>query len=38
MLDQLMPIQLVYYIYEDQGEGEKELVTQGEYVTPEQGT
>lgn len=38
MLDQLMPIQLVYYIYEDQGEGEKELVTKGEYVTPEQGT
>jgi len=38
MLDQLMPIQLVYYIYEDQGEGEKELVTKGEYITPEQGT
>jgi len=38
MLDQLMPIQLVYYIYEDQGEGEKELVSEGEYITPEQGT
>lgn len=38
MLDQLMPIKLVYYIYEDQGEGEKELVSEGEYITPEQGT
>ena len=38
MLDQLMPIQLVYYIYEDQEDGEKELVSEGEYITPEQGT
>ncbi|MFO7944764.1 MAG: OsmC family protein [Anaerolineales bacterium] len=38
MLDQLMPIQLVFYIYEDQGDGEKELVSEGEYITPEQGT
>ncbi|MBS3752130.1 MAG: OsmC family protein [Anaerolineales bacterium] len=38
MLDQLMPIQLLYYIYEDQGDGKKELVSEGEYITPEQGT
>lgn len=31
MLDKLIPIQLKYYIYEDQGNGETELVAEGEY-------
>ncbi|MGM0374085.1 MAG: OsmC family protein, partial [Chloroflexota bacterium] len=31
MLDKLIPIQLKYYIYEEQEKGETELVAEGEY-------
>ncbi len=31
MLDEVMPIQLKYYIYEDQSDGGVELVAEGEY-------
>ncbi len=31
MLDKVMPIELLYEIYEDQGNGERRLVTKGEY-------
>lgn len=35
MFNQIFPIELKYYIYEDQGQGERTLVTEGEYTTPE---
>lgn len=35
MLDQVMPIALRYFIYEDRGQGEPQLVVQGEYQNPE---
>ena len=31
MFNQIMPIELKYHIYEDQGEGERELVKSGSY-------
>jgi putative redox protein len=34
MLGQVMPIELKYFIYEDQGENERVLVKSGEYTTP----
>ena len=36
MLGQIMPIELVYHIYEDQGDGKRALVKSGEYQLPEQ--
>jgi len=36
MFVQIMPIELKYHIYEDHGEGERELVTSGSYVPPVQ--
>ena len=36
MLGQIMPIELVYHIYEDQGDGRRALVKSGEYQLPEQ--
>jgi putative redox protein len=35
MLDQVMPIALQYFIYEDSEQGEPQLVIQGEYQKPE---
>ncbi|MBC8332998.1 MAG: OsmC family protein [Anaerolineae bacterium] len=35
MLAKVMPIALKYFIYEDQGDDEAQLVTEGEYVLPE---
>jgi putative redox protein len=35
MLDEVLPIELQYYIYEDRGNGETELVAEGEYTVPE---
>ena len=35
MLAAVMPIALKYYIYEDKGENEAELVIEGEYVMPD---
>jgi putative redox protein len=34
MFSQIMPIELKYHIYEDQGEGERELVKSGSYTPP----
>jgi putative redox protein len=36
MLGKLMPIELKYHLFEDQGEGERVLVKSGVYVPPEQ--
>ncbi|MFO8035853.1 MAG: OsmC family protein [Anaerolineales bacterium] len=36
MLDKLIPIQLKYYIYEEQEKGETELVAEGEYRTSDE--
>jgi putative redox protein len=35
MLGQIMPIELVYHIFEDQGNGKRTLVKSGEYRPPE---
>jgi len=35
MFNQIFPIDLRYYLYEDKGDGERELVIEGEYTTPE---
>jgi len=35
MLNKVIPIQLKYYIYEDKGDQDPELVTTGEYVPPQ---
>lgn len=34
MFKGVFPMDLIYYIYEDQGEGGRELVTRGEYTLP----
>jgi len=36
MLAKLIPIRLQYFIYEDKGEGEQQLVVRGEYKVPEE--
>jgi putative redox protein len=36
MLSQVMPIELIYHIYEDQGDGKRLLVKSGKYHSPEQ--
>jgi putative redox protein len=36
MLSQVMPIELIYHIYEEQGDGKRLLVTSGIYHSPEQ--
>ena len=36
MLSQIMPIELNYQIYEDQGDGERKLVKSGVYIPPGQ--
>jgi putative redox protein len=38
MFGQIMPIELTYSIFEDQGNGQPELVTRGSYSLPEQAT
>lgn len=35
MLDDIIPIRLMYHIYEDQDEDQKALTAQGEYLPPE---
>jgi putative redox protein len=37
MLGQVMPIALKYFIYEDQGDGERSLVASGEYHPEKEG-
>jgi putative redox protein len=36
MLGQVFPMELKYFIYEDNGDGEKELVVSGDYVSSDQ--
>lgn len=36
MLSRIMPIALIYHIFEDQGDGNRTLVKSGEYHSPEQ--
>ncbi len=38
MLAEVIPIRLVYHIYEDQGDGQKNHVLGGEYIPPEDET